>query len=148
MTQPVDVAKMVERHLASGVRHIERQREIVARLRSRGFDSHRAQELLGLLEDVQKTHVLHKELLARTAELLSRKRAAARASARVAALRRLALAAGSLSVSIVEAYGDWHVMVCDGDRLPLVLTFGDETDAAAYAENSRGRLGVDKVVRI
>jgi hypothetical protein len=147
MIQGGAILGMVERHLVAGERHIERQREIIARLRSRGLKTDQTEYLLKLFEQVQETHATHKRLLLRTAELLRKKRAGARAPVRIGSLRRLALASGSLAVSIIESYGEWHVMVCDGERAPTVRTFDDEDEAVAYAEERRMVLGLDKVAR-
>jgi len=53
------------RHVADGERHIERQREIVARLEERGRGtSHTAtiaRELLHSMERIQRAHLSHRE---------------------------------------------------------------------------------------
>ena len=60
----------VDRHIFTGMRHIERQRRVVARLRAFGSKTTPAEELLKVFEAVQETHVAHKKLLIRTDDLL------------------------------------------------------------------------------
>ncbi|TGQ12386.1 MULTISPECIES: hypothetical protein [unclassified Mesorhizobium] len=60
----------VDRHIVNGMRHIEHQRKVVARLRAYGSKTKTAEELLKVFEAVQETHIAHKSLLIRTDDLL------------------------------------------------------------------------------
>ena len=51
-------------------------------------------------------------------------------------------------VEVVEACGEWHVRVVDGDDREKTLTFELEAHALAYAEDQRLRLGLDNFVRL
>ena len=51
-------------------------------------------------------------------------------------------------VEVVEACGEWHVRVADGDDREKTLTLELEPIALAYAEGQRMRLGLDKVMRL
>ena len=50
-------------------------------------------------------------------------------------------------VEVVEAYGEWHVRVVEGDR-QKTLTFEVEAYALAFAEGQRLRLGLNEIVRL
>ncbi len=53
----------VRRHVASGKRCIERQRDLIARLQRNRRDTTAANEFLALLLDVQALHVDHRDRL-------------------------------------------------------------------------------------
>jgi hypothetical protein len=55
--------EQAEAHVAQGVRHIERQRQIVADLERGGHDAERAREALKLFEDMQALHVANRDRL-------------------------------------------------------------------------------------
>jgi hypothetical protein len=48
---------------------------------------------------------------------------------------------------VVEACGEWHDRVVDGDQ-NRTLTFELESYALAYAEGQPMRLGLDKLMRL
>ncbi|MBV9221997.1 MAG: hypothetical protein JO366_03220 [Methylobacteriaceae bacterium] len=52
-----------EDHVAKGKRHLQQQREIVAKLNGEGGGSTRAQRLLNLFEEMQALHVADRERL-------------------------------------------------------------------------------------
>jgi hemerythrin len=56
---------MTERHVAEGERLIKRQREIIAALGRKGFDTQWARELLEQLEETQTSHIAHRDRLAK-----------------------------------------------------------------------------------
>ncbi|TGS86186.1 hypothetical protein EN817_18675 [Mesorhizobium sp. M3A.F.Ca.ET.174.01.1.1] len=63
MVMPKTTLEMLERHVLLGERHIERQREIVADFRHRGYRTDLAEELLDLFEQMQILHVAHRDRL-------------------------------------------------------------------------------------
>jgi hypothetical protein len=54
---------MVEDHIAQGERHVARQREILAFLRSRGYPTDQAEWLLAEFEATLLQHREHRELM-------------------------------------------------------------------------------------
>lgn len=57
--------QMVDDHIAQGERHVSRQKEIVAWLRSRGHPTAVAEELLGEFEATLVQHRAHRDLMRR-----------------------------------------------------------------------------------
>ena len=55
--------------------------------------------------------------------------------------------AASPCVEVVEACGEWHDRVVDGDQ-NRTLTFELESYPLAYAEGQPMRLGLDKLMRL
>lgn len=55
--------EMTRRHVAEGERHVVRQRELVARMRSRGFDVTDAELFLASFEQTQEEHIAHRDRL-------------------------------------------------------------------------------------
>jgi hypothetical protein len=53
-----------ERHVASGDRHIERQRELIFKLKQDGHDTTQARALLTLFEELQALHLNERDRLA------------------------------------------------------------------------------------
>jgi cell division protein FtsX len=54
---------MVERHVAKGIRQVERQREIANKLERDGHPgaAHEARKLLTQFEEIQALHIAHRE---------------------------------------------------------------------------------------
>jgi hypothetical protein len=57
-----------EKYVATGERHIRRQRELVAELDREGRDAATARNLLAIFEVLQKQYVAERDLLARASE--------------------------------------------------------------------------------
>ena len=55
--------RMAEQHVADGVRHIARQRELIAELRRDRHDTWAAENLLKLFEETQALHVADRDRL-------------------------------------------------------------------------------------
>ena len=60
---------MVDDHIAQGERHVTRQEEIVAWLRSRGHPTDIAEELLAEFRSTLLQHRAHRDVMLRTNEL-------------------------------------------------------------------------------
>ena len=54
---------MARRHIATGARNIDRQRELVALLERDGHGSQDAKRLLALFEELQKLHITGRDRL-------------------------------------------------------------------------------------
>ena len=61
--------KMVDDHIAQGERHVTRQQEIVAWLRSRGHSTEIAEQLLAEFQSTLLQHRAHRELMRRSNQL-------------------------------------------------------------------------------
>lgn len=51
------------------------------------------------------------------------------------------------AVELVEGAGEWFVRVVEGSHV-TTRSFDSESEAAAFAENQRARLGLGEVVRL
>ena len=63
--------RMVDDHIAQGERHVTRQEEIVALLRSRGHPTEVAEQLLAEFQSTLRQHREHRELMRRSNKLPS-----------------------------------------------------------------------------
>jgi hypothetical protein len=61
--------RMVDDHIAQGERHVSRQEEIVAWLRSRGHPTEVAEQLLAEFQSTLQQHRAHRELMRRSNEI-------------------------------------------------------------------------------
>lgn len=63
--------QMVDDHIAQGERHVTRQLEIIAWLRSRGHPTEMAEQLLAEFQSTLLQHRAHREVMLREAEIQS-----------------------------------------------------------------------------
>lgn len=60
---------MVDDHIAQGERHVTRQEEIVAWLKSRGHPTEQAEQLLAEFQSTLLQHMAHRELMLHANEI-------------------------------------------------------------------------------
>lgn len=60
--------RMVDNHIAQGERHVTRQRELVAWLRSKGHPTETAEQLLAVFVFSLEQHRAHREVMRRDVE--------------------------------------------------------------------------------
>jgi hypothetical protein len=60
--------RMVDDHIAQGERHVSRQHELIAWLRTRGHSTVVAEELLAAFESTLLQHRAHREVMLRSNE--------------------------------------------------------------------------------
>jgi hypothetical protein len=61
-----------ERHVAKGQRLVERQRSSIEERQRDGHDNHLATDLLGELEEAQRNHIAHRDLIRRELTIAER----------------------------------------------------------------------------
>lgn len=61
--------QMVDEHIAQGERHVSRQLELIAWLKSRGHPTAQAEQLLNEFESTLAQHRAHRDLMVQSNEL-------------------------------------------------------------------------------